>query len=121
MSYAAQAYARTAQQTSSPRETEAQALLKAARMLQDAMARLDEIDSGIQRALMFNRKLWSIFVGDAVNDRNPEKIETRQNVANLGIFVLSQSAALQLKPERDKIQALIDINMQIAAGLSGRP
>ena len=121
MSYAAQAYARTAQQTSSPRETEAQALLKAARMLQDAMARLDEIDSGIQRALMFNRKLWSIFVGDALRDDNQQSIEIRQNIANIGVFVLSQSSALQIKPEVERLQALIDINRNIAAGLSGRP
>lgn len=121
MSYAAQAYARTAQQTSSPRDIEAQALLKAARMLQDAVANWDEPDSGLHKALMFNRKLWSIFVGDAIDDKNPEKIEIRQNIANLGIFVLSQSAALQMKPERDRIQPLIDINRNIAAGLSGRP
>ena len=35
MSNAAQAYARTSQTTSSPREIEAQALLKAARQLQE--------------------------------------------------------------------------------------
>src|SRR5258707_518344 len=38
MSHAAQAYARTSQTTASPREIEAQALLKAARQLQDVQA-----------------------------------------------------------------------------------
>jgi flagellar protein FlaF len=34
--------------------------------------------------------------------------------------VLSQSSALQIKPEVERLQALIDINRNIAAGLSGR-
>ena len=38
MSNAAQAYSRTSQTTASPREIEAQALLKAARQLQDVQA-----------------------------------------------------------------------------------
>jgi flagellar biosynthesis activator protein FlaF len=33
---------------------------------------------------------------------------------------MSQCAALQIKPEVDKLQALIDINRNIAAGLNGR-
>jgi flagellar protein FlaF len=120
MSHAAQAYARTAQNIATPRDIEAQALLKAARQLQDVIARWDEPDSGLVPALMFNRKLWSIFVSDAISDANPEVISTRQNIANIGIFVLTQCAALQVKPELERLQSLIDINRNIAAGLSGR-
>jgi flagellar protein FlaF len=120
MSHAAQAYARTAQNTASPRDIEAQALLKAARQLQDAMTNWNEPDSGLTRALLFNRKLWSIFVSDALTDTNPEQIGIRQNIANIGIFVMTQCAALQIKPEIERLQPLIDINRNIAAGLSGR-
>ena len=118
MSHAA--YARTAQSIASPRDIEAQALLKAARQLQDVITRWDENDSGLRAALLFNRKLWSIFVTDAISDANPEVVSIRQNIANIGIFVLTQCSALQIKPEVDKLQSLIDINRNIAAGLSGR-
>jgi flagellar protein FlaF len=122
MSSAAQAYARTAQRTASPREIEAQALLKAARQLQDVVTNWSEKGAiGLPEALLFNRKLWSIFVSDALRDDNQQSIEIRQNIANIGVFVLSQSAALQIKPEVERLQALIDINRNIAAGLSGRP
>ncbi|UZE51312.1 flagellar biosynthesis regulator FlaF [Rhodopseudomonas sp. P2A-2r] len=121
MSYGAQAYARTAQKVATPRDIEAQALFKAVRKLQEVIDRWEETDEGLIDALMFNRKLWSIFVSDAISDQNPEKVEIRQNIANIGIFVLTQCAALQLKPEVDKLQALIDINRNIAAGLSGNP
>ena len=66
------------------------------------------------------RKLWSIFVGEAIDDKNPESIEIRQNIANIGIFVMTQSAALAIKPEVERMQALIDINRNIATGLNGR-
>jgi flagellar biosynthesis activator protein FlaF len=120
-SAAHQAYARAAQRTASPREIEAQALLKAARQLQDVVTNWSESGAiGLHEALMFNRKLWSIFVSDAMRDDSPQSIEIRQNIANIGIFVLSQSAALQMAPEVERLQALIDINTNIAAGLSGR-
>jgi len=120
MSTGAQAYARTARTTASPRDIEAQALLKAARKLQDVMANWATTDEGLEDALMFNRKLWSIFLGDAMSDENQQPLEVRQNIANIGVFILTQCAALKLKPEVDKLQSLIDINRNIAAGLSGR-
>ena len=120
MSTGAHAYARTARTTASPRDIEAQALLKAARKLQEVMANWATTDEGLDDALMFNRKLWSIFVGEAMNDENPQPVEIRQNIANIGIFVLTQCAALKLKRDVDSLQPLIDINRNIAAGLSGR-
>jgi flagellar protein FlaF len=120
MSHAAQAYARTAQNTASPRDIEAQALLKAARQLQDVMDNWSKTDSGLVPALLFNRKLWSIFVSDAINESNPEVRATRESIANIGIFVMTQCAALQIKPEIECLKTLIDINRNIAAGLNGR-
>jgi len=120
MSYGAQAYARTAQKIATPRDIEAQALFKAIRKLQEVIDQWAETDAGLTDALMFNRKLWSIFVSDAMSDSNPEQIEIRQNIANIGIFVLTQCTALQLKPEVDKLKTLIEINRNIAAGLNGQ-
>jgi flagellar protein FlaF len=119
-SAALQAYARASQRIASPRDIEAQALLKAARQLQDVMVAGDAYDAAMNEALIFNRKLWSIFVSDALRDENPEAIEIRQNIANIGIFVLTQCATLMMQPQIDKLQSLIDINRNIAAGLSGR-
>jgi flagellar protein FlaF len=116
MSNAAQAYARTAQTTASPREIEAQALLKAANKLQNVMANWDQPDAGFEAALLFNRKLWSILT----SDQNPQTVEVRQNIANIGTFVMTQTMELQVNPQREKLKPLIDINCNLAAGLSGR-
>ena len=120
MSSAAQTYARNSQTTATPREIEAQALLKAARQLQDVVENWSGPGSRLNSAIMFNRKLWSIFMSDAINDENPLAVEIRQNIANIGIFVMTQCAALQLKPDVSGLQSLIDINRNIAAGLSGK-
>lgn len=121
MSSAAQAYARVAKTTSSPRDIEAQALLLAANKLQAIVNNVDATYTQMSEALMFNRKLWTIFLSEAQRDENPNSLNVRQNIANLGVFVLSQTAALQMSPQREHIKPLIEINRNIAAGLSGRP
>ena len=120
MSHAAQAYARTSQTTAAPREIEAQALLKAARQLQEIQTNWTGPDRNLHKALMFNRRLWSIFMTEAEANENPHPLEVRQNIANIGLFVLTQTIEMQLDPDPAKLKSLIDINCNIAAGLSGR-
>jgi len=117
---AAQAYARVASTTSSPRDIEAQALLKAANKLQAVISDPDASYVQMSEALIYNRKLWTIFLSEAQCDGNPQPMDVRQNIANISIFVLSQTAALQISPQREHFKPLIEINRNIAAGLSGR-
>jgi flagellar biosynthesis activator protein FlaF len=117
---AAQAYARVATVTSSPREIEAKALLMAANKLQAVMIDANATFAQATEALIFNRKLWTIFLCEAQRDENPQPLEVRQNIANISVFVLSQTAALQISPQREHFKSLIEINRNIAAGLSGR-
>ena len=119
MSDAAQAYARTADTTASPREIEARALLKAAKQLQDVATGWTGADERMHSALLFNRKLWAIFMSAAMEDDNPQPPEIRQNIANIGIFVMKQTIEIQANPEPAKLKSLIEINFHIAAGLSG--
>jgi flagellar protein FlaF len=119
---AAQAYARTslASAAANPREIEAQALLKAARQLQDVQTNWDGPDMQMQKALMFNRQLWTIFLSAAESNDNPQSLEIRTNIANLAAFVMKQTIEMQLSPDPAKLKSLIDINCHIAAGLAGR-
>ena|SRR3954463_3995772 len=119
-SSAANAYARVATTTASPRDIEAQTLLKAANKLQEAINNNDPLSEQTRQALMYNRKLWTIFLSEAMREGNPQPLDVRQKIANIGVFVLSQTAALQLSPQFDHFKPLIEINRNIAAGLSGR-
>jgi flagellar protein FlaF len=120
MSHAAKAYARTSQTTASPREIEAQALLKAARQLQEVRTNWAGPDKTMYNALLFNRRLWSIFMTAVEENDNQQPLEVRQNIANIGMFVLTRTIDIQLDPDPAKLKSLIDINCNIAAGLSGR-
>ena len=120
MSHAAQAYSRTSQVTGNPRDIEAQALLKAAKQLRDVQANWKGPDASMHKALLFNRRLWTIFMSAVDSNDNANSLEVRQNIANLSLFVIRQTAEMQLDPDPEKLKPLIDINCQIAAGLAGR-
>jgi flagellar biosynthesis activator protein FlaF len=120
MSNAAQAYLRTSHTTSSPREIEAQALLKAARQLLDVQTNWTGPDKNMHNALLFNRRLWTIFMSAVETNDNPQPLEVRQNIANIGVFVMKQTIEMQMNPDPAKLKSLIDINCNLAAGLSGR-
>ena len=120
MSHAANAYARTSQTTATPREIEAQALLKAAKQLRDVQQNWAGPDQNMHKALLFNRRLWSIFMSAAQANDSPQPIEVRRNIANIGVFVMKQTVEMQMDPDPSKLKSLIDINCNIAAGLAGQ-
>lgn len=98
---------------------EANLLLKAAARLQavsDAWGDREQIE----HALLYNRKLWSIFITSVTRPDNPLPDMVRQNIANLGVFVINQTLSLMSEPKREKLNPLISINRELAAGLLGR-
>lgn len=119
-SSAAQAYARVANATASPRDNEAQALLMAANKLQEVVSNESMPLDRVKHALMFNRKLWTLFLSDALDEKNPQPIDVRQKIVNISMFVLPHTMALMVAPQREHFKPLIEINRNIAAGLSGR-
>jgi flagellar protein FlaF len=120
MQHAAQAYGKVAKRTSTPREFEANLLLEAAARLQAVRDGWDQKSGELDEALLYNRKLWSIFLASVTREDNPLPALIRQNVANLGIFVMNQTVTLAAEPKREKLGTLININRELAAGLLGR-
>jgi len=121
MQRAAQTYGAVAKQTANPRELEADLLLTAAARLQAIYDGWDSKRRELDAALVYNRKLWSIFVTSATSVENPLPAPIRQNVANLGLFVFNQTLAIQADPKPEGLGSLININRELAAGLLSRP
>jgi len=71
--------------------------------------------------LIHNRKLWTIFLESVTRQDSPLPREIRQNVANLGIFVMNETMRIQSAPAPEKLEVLININRQIALGLLDNP
>jgi flagellar biosynthesis activator protein FlaF len=120
MQEAAKTYGTVAKKTASPRELEADLLLSAAARLQAIHDGWASKHSELDAALLYNRKLWSIFVTSVTNSENALPVPIRQNVANLGLFVFKQTLAVLIDPKPENLGSLININRELAAGLLGR-
>lgn len=119
MHQGALAYQRTAQQTANPRDLEANLLARFASQFQQIRDTWPERADELNGVLNKNRKVWSIFVQAVTKDDHPLPAPVRQNVANLGVFVMGQTYELLNGAEPHKLDALININRQISAGLRG--
>ena len=118
----ASAYQQTAKVVESSRERESALLMKAAAGLQRVK---DEWDVGtrqdLKTALTFNRKLWTIFMAAVTKEDSPLPEDVRENIANLGMFIMNQTRDILLEPspQPQKLDILVRLNRQIAAGLRG--
>lgn len=119
---AAQAYQKASQVAVSPRELEANLLMKAAARLQlikdewqeSTLAEKDD-------ALTYNRKLWTVLVTSATSAESQLPQEIKNNMATLGLFVFKQTMTILMTDDADKVGAIISINRAIAEGLRAQP
>jgi len=113
------AYQQTTKVVESPRERESALLMKAAAGLQKVKDEWPNSFDDLQPALNFNRKLWTIFMTAVTKEDSPLPVELRQNIANLGLFVMNQTREMLMEPRPQKLDVLVRLNRQIAAGLRG--
>jgi flagellar biosynthesis activator protein FlaF len=119
--HATRAYARVAQETMDPRELEASLLLKAAAKLQSALDQwVQKPPPRLSDALLYNRRLWIIFIDAVIREENKLPIAIRQNILNLGIFVMAETFSLMTAPKQEHLANLIRINRALAAGLGSK-
>ena len=106
--------------TLSGRETEARVLTQAANKLQACQknwqdGNFEELDS----ALKYNQKIWSIFQGELAKNDNPLPIEIKRDLLNLAGFIDRRIFETMSYPSPEKLDIIIKINQNIAAGLRG--
>jgi flagellar biosynthesis activator protein FlaF len=118
-----QAYQSVDQTTLPGREAEAVILTKAAQKLkicQDDWNHPDR-DARLDEALRYNQLLWSILQGELSRDDNPLPKEIRLNLLRLSAFMDRRIIELMAQPDSEKLNILIAINQNIAAGLREHP
>ena len=118
---AARAYQQVGKQTVSPRVLEAHLLSRAATQLQIVRDNWDTKRYELKDALLFNRKLWNIFLTSVTGEESKLPDKLRENIANLGLFVMKQTVSMQDNPVPQKLDSLININRELAAGLRAMP
>ena len=113
------AYTSVDKATASGRELEASALMKAALFLKDCKDNWTAAkhEEQLRDALRFNQRLWSFFQVELAQDSNPLPVELRKNLMTLSVFIDKRTFDITAYPAPEKLDALININMNIAAGL----
>jgi flagellar biosynthesis repressor protein FlbT len=120
MQHVAKAYEKAAVETASPRTLEASLLLQAAAKLQAVHDSWSEEPRGLDEAILYNRRLWTIFLDSVTNDANRLPKATRENITRLGVYVMAEIFSLMTKPKPDHLESIITINRGLAAGLRGK-
>jgi flagellar protein FlaF len=107
--------------TMSGREIEAEVLTKAALKLKDCQDNWGpkENKAKLDEALKFNQRIWSIFQGELVKPTNPLPKNLRQDILSLSVFIDKRIFEIMAFPAPEKLTAIININLHLAAGLRG--
>ena len=119
MPHPAKTYEKNALEIANPRELEAQLLMRAASKLQAVKDGTVTKMADVLSAVRYNRQLWLIFAFSTNSSDNPLPIEIRKNVISLAAFVVNRSITLETaaEPQPERVDVLININREIAAGL----
>ncbi len=72
---------------------------------------------GLDDALLYNRRLWTIFLDAVTSEANKLPKETRENIRRLGVYVMAETFSLMTKPKPEHLTSIIKINRGLAAGL----
>jgi len=114
-----EAYRNQRKVTLSGRELEAEILTNAAQKLQFCQDHWDAADRSklLGEALKYNQKIWTLFQSELTQPENPLPKKLKENLLNLSTFVDKRIFEIMSFPSPEKLKAIIDINLNIAAGL----
>lgn len=115
------AYRTVEMATLSPRELEASVLVKAAMRLKAIRDdwQQEAADDVLKDALDYNQKVWTFFQVELSLETNQLPDEIKRNLLSLSLFVDRRTFDALAYPAPEKLDALININLNIAAGLRG--
>ncbi len=117
------AYQAVDKTTASGRELEAAALSKGALLLAEVQQKWDspERDQLLESALTYNQRLWSLFQTELTEPSNPLPEEIKTNLLVLSALVDKRIFEVMAYPAPEKLNLIINVNRNIAAGLRGDP
>lgn len=117
------AYKQVGNSTISGRETEARVLTEAAQKLKKCQENWDSSDLEVKldQALRYNQKIWSLFQAELTREENPMPGKLKIDILRLAAFIDKRIFEVMAFPAPEKLNIIININQNIAAGLRGSP
>lgn len=101
-------------------EMEISALIKASSLLNQIKENWEEKRKELSIALEKNRRLWTFLASAMKEEDCQQPVAVKQNILNLANYIFKRTNEVLLHPAPEKLEILININMQIANGLSGK-
>jgi len=107
----------------SGRELEASVLSRAGLMLKQVQDNWNAPDreQKMLEAIKFNQKVWSFFQAELSDPDNPMPKNLREDILNLSLFIDKRLFEVMASPDKEKLQIVIDIDFNLAAGLRTTP
>jgi flagellar protein FlaF len=117
------AYESVSKATHSGREIEAAVLTKAALKLKKCQDNWDtpDRDNRLEEALKYNQRIWSIFQSELSREDHQLPKKLRLDILRLAAFIDRRIFETMAFPAPEKLNIVININNNLAAGLRGSP
>ena len=116
------AYKTVEKTTVSGRETEARVLTEGAIKLRNCQQQWQDANRSelLDEALRYNQRIWTIFQAELAKEDNPLPESIKLDIFRLSRFVDKRIFEVMGSPSPEKLDILIKINENIAAGLRGQ-
>ena len=112
-------YAATQKEGLSQNEIESRAFIFTASTLNRIKEHWEQEKESLPDALEKNKLLWTVIASAMKEDDCPQPPEVRNSILQLAAFVFKRTIDLLGEPRPEGLDVLININMNIARGLSG--
>ena len=103
----------------SQKEMEIRAFINMASNINKIKEHWEEEQKNLPDVLEKNRLLWTVIASSMQEKDCPQPIEIKKNILQLAAFVFKRTLDLINQPRPEGLDVLININMNIARGLSG--
>ena len=108
------------------KDLEVAALVKGARLLRECQKNWETYTqkqrlTQLAEACKYNQRVWAVFQSEALQEDNPLPAVLRRNILLLAGFVDQKLIDALAFPSPEKLTQVININLNIAAGLRGNP
>lgn len=108
------------------KDLEVAVLVKGARLLKECQRNWESYTqkqrlTELAEACKYNQRVWAVFQTEALQEDNPLPAQLKRNILLLAGYVDKRLIDVLAYPSPEKLTQVIDINLNIAAGLRGIP
>jgi flagellar protein FlaF len=108
------------------KDLEVGVLVKGARLLRECQKAWNsmtprQLHNQLAEACKYNQRIWAVFQTEASLEDNPLPVALKRNILLLAGFVDNKLIDALAFPSPEKLTQVIEINLNLAAGLRGNP